>query len=191
MGRGDEVIAMVVVRPKASLLTVTELGFGKRTPLEDYRVQGRGGSGIINIKVAANNGKVIGAKAVTDQDEMMLISHEGMMVRCAVKDVRSTGRGSQGVRLISIKGKDRVASAACVVPKEKEEEVEPPRPADPGEGALIIESPVPMGAEPVEEKAKRLVPEAKAKPAAPPKAKVKSSPKPKAKPKASGKSKKK
>ena len=126
LGKGDEVIAMVLAEPKAELLTVTTLGFGKRTPIEEYRLQSRGGKGIINIKVMKKNGEVVGAKTVTAQDEVMLISQEGMMVRCPVKDVRSTGRGSQGVRLINIKGKDRLASVARVVPKEKEEQVESP-----------------------------------------------------------------
>ena len=121
MGKGDEVIAMVVPTPKSELLTVTALGFGKRSPIDEYRVQSRGGKGIINIKVTKKNGEVVGAKTVTDQDEVMLISQEGMMVRCPVKDVRSTGRAAQGVRLISIKGKDRLASVACVAPKDEEE----------------------------------------------------------------------
>ena len=72
------------------------------------------------------NGEVVGAKTVTDQDEVMLISQEGMMVRCPVKDVRATGRAAQGVRIINIKGKDRLAAVASVVPKEKEEQEEPP-----------------------------------------------------------------
>ena len=119
LGKGDEVIAMALVRPESSLLTVTELGFSKRSDLEEYRLQSRGGKGIINIKVTKKNGSVVGAKTVTDRDEVMLISHEGMMVRCPVKDVRSTGRAAQGVRLINIKGKDRVASVARVAPKEE------------------------------------------------------------------------
>ena len=129
LGKGDDVISMQVVKPKATLLTVTTLGFGKRSPVEEYRLQSRGGKGIINIKVTAKNGEVIGAKTVTDQDEVMLISQEGMIVRCAVKDIRVTGRGSQGVRLINIKGKDRLAAVASVVPKEKEEQAEPPAPS--------------------------------------------------------------
>ncbi|MBI3021100.1 MAG: hypothetical protein HYY59_03775 [Candidatus Omnitrophica bacterium] len=130
LGKGDEVIAMAVVQPKASLLTVTALGFGKRTELDEYRVQSRGGKGIINLKVTKKNGDVVGAKMVTDQDEAMLISQEGMMVRCAAKDIRSTGRAAQGVRLINIKGKDRLASVARVVPKEREETDEPPAPKE-------------------------------------------------------------
>jgi len=121
LGKGDDVMAMALVRPKADLLTVTTLGFGKRTPLEEYRVQSRGGKGIINLKVTQKNGPVIGAKTVTEQDEVMLITQEGMMVRSSVKDIRETGRATQGVRLMHIKGKDRVASVAAVVPKEKED----------------------------------------------------------------------
>ncbi len=121
LNKKDEVVSMALVQPKAELLTVTTLGFAKRSPIEAYRLQSRGGKGIINIKVTGKNGEVVGAKTVTDQDEVMLISQEGMMVRCPVKDVRSTGRAAQGVRLISMKGKDRVASVAAVVPKEKEE----------------------------------------------------------------------
>ncbi len=121
LDKKDEVVSMAIVEPKSELLTVTTLGFGKRSPVEEYRVQSRGGKGIINIKVTPKNGEVVGAKTVTDQDELMLISHEGMMVRCPVKDVRSTGRGTQGVRLINIKGKDRVASVARVAPKEEAE----------------------------------------------------------------------
>ena len=121
LGKGDEVIAMAIVRPKADLLTVTALGFGKRSALEEYRSQSRGGKGIINIKVTAKNGPVVGAKTVTDEDEVMLITQEGMMVRTPVKDVRQTGRAAQGVRLIHIRGKDRVASVAAVVPKKLEE----------------------------------------------------------------------
>ncbi|PIQ84830.1 MAG: DNA gyrase subunit A, partial [Candidatus Omnitrophica bacterium CG11_big_fil_rev_8_21_14_0_20_63_9] len=101
LGKSDDVIAMQLVRKGSSLLTVTELGFGKRTDLEEYRVQSRGGKGIINLKVTKKNGAVVGAKTVTDQDEIMLISHEGMIVRCPVKDVRTTGRAAQGVRLIN------------------------------------------------------------------------------------------
>ncbi len=143
LGKGDEVISMAIVRPKAELLTVTTLGFGKRSPLEAYRVQSRGGKGIINIKVTSKNGEVIGAKTVTDQDEVMLITHEGMMVRSPVKDIRSTGRAAQGVRLIHIKGKDRVASVAAVVPKEKEEADMLPPAVAPARPALAkpVESP--------------------------------------------------
>jgi DNA gyrase subunit A len=124
LGKGDAVIAMELVQPKAELLTVTTLGFGKRTPIDEYRLQSRGGKGIIAIKVTKKNGEVVGAKTVSDQDELMLISQEGMMVRCPVKAIRLTGRAAQGVRLINIKGKDRVASVARVAPKDEDEATE-------------------------------------------------------------------
>ena len=125
---------MALVNPKADILTVTGLGFGKRSKFEEYRVQSRGGKGVINIKVTDRNGPVVGAKTVTDRDEVMLVTQEGMMVRAPVKDVRLTGRAAQGVRLISVKGKDSVASVARVAPKDEEDVVAPvevsPKPAE-------------------------------------------------------------
>ena len=157
LDKHDEVVSMVVAQPKSDVLTVTELGFGKRSALEEYRVQGRGGKGVINIKVTERNGKVVGAKTVSDRDEVMLLSHEGMMVRCPVKDVRETGRAAQGVRLISIKGKDKVASVASVVPKSAEEEADLPPAAlrrPPESEAAETPAPVPAEAsEPVAETA--------------------------------------
>ncbi len=180
LGKGDEVIAMQVVRPKAELLTVTSLGFGKRTTIDEYRVQSRGGKGIINIKVTKKNGEVVGAKTVSDQDEMMLISQEGMMVRCAVKDVRSTGRSTQGVRLINVKGKDRVASVARVAPKDEEEAAATSTASSAPAAAAETETEPKAPPEPAKAK-----PEAKAALAAAKRSKAK----PKAKPKGTGKKK--
>ncbi len=169
LGKGDAVISMQVVQLKASFLTVTELGFGKRSSLEEYRLQRRGGKGIINIKVTTKNGAVVGAKTVTDQDEVMLISQEGMMVRCPVKDVRMTGRAAQGVRLINIKGQDRVASVAKVVPKEREEEpvavaAGSPSPAAPSAPDGTADKPTAVEEE--QEVSEALAPTAAAKPTA-------------------------
>src|SRR5919106_6593336 len=94
---GDEVVAMEVVRPGATLLTVTEHGYGKRTGLDEYRVQSRGGVGIINIQTSERNGKVIGIAQVTDEDELMLITQQGKTIRMAAKDIRIIGRATQGV----------------------------------------------------------------------------------------------
>ncbi len=116
----DRVIAMTIVRADATVLTVTALGFGKRSPMDAYRGQSRGGKGVINIAVTAKNGEAIGAKTVTDQDELMLITQEGMMVRLPVKDIRVTGRNAQGVHLVKLKGKDRVTSAARLAPDDGE-----------------------------------------------------------------------
>ena len=121
LGPKDRVIGMTLVRKEATLLTVTALGFGKRSPVDAYRVQSRGGKGVININVTAKNGEVVGTKSVTNDDELMIITQEGMMVRLPVKDIRLTGRNAQGVRLVKLKGKDRVTSIARLAPEEEAE----------------------------------------------------------------------
>jgi DNA gyrase subunit A len=118
LAKKDHVVAMEVAKPEATLLTVTEAGFGKRTKLAEYRIQSRGGKGIVNIKVTAKNGEVAGAKTVSDKDEVMIMTQNGMVVRCYIKDIRTTGRNAQGVRLISLKEKDKVSSIAPVVAEE-------------------------------------------------------------------------
>lgn len=115
----DEVIGMEVVNPNETLLTITEGGFGKRTSFKEYRLQSRGGKGIINVKVTSKNGEVVGLKTVTEDAEVMLITQNGMVVRSPVKDIRSVGRNTQGVRVIRLKGKDKVSSVASVVSKEE------------------------------------------------------------------------
>jgi DNA gyrase subunit A len=121
LGKKDVLIAMEVVEKDATLLTVTDNGFGKRTDFSEYRVQSRGGKGIINIKASKKNGLAVGVKSVTDKDEMMLITEQGMIVRCPVKDIRTTGRSTQGVRLMKLDAKDKVASVARVIPEEEGE----------------------------------------------------------------------
>jgi len=120
LAKKDEVIAMIVVQKDATVLTVTELGFAKRTPVEEYRLTSRGGKGIINIKVTDKNGAAISLKMVNDRDELMVITQAGMFLRCAVKDVRSTGRSAQGVRLIKLQDKDRFSCVAPVIAEEEE-----------------------------------------------------------------------
>jgi DNA gyrase subunit A len=119
LAKKDYVVAMEVARPEATLLTVTESGFAKRTQLAQYRIQSRGGKGILNIKVTKKNGEVVGAKTVADKDEIMIITQNGMIVRCNIKDIRVTGRNAQGVRIISLKEKDKVSSIASVVAEEE------------------------------------------------------------------------
>lgn len=116
----DEVIGMVLAQKETAVLTVTELGFAKRTPAGEYRLTSRGGKGVINIKVTSKNGEAISLKAVSDNDELMVITQNGMFLRCAVKDIRETGRSAQGVRLIKIQDKDRVSSVAHVIAEEEE-----------------------------------------------------------------------
>jgi DNA gyrase subunit A len=117
---GDEVVAMEVVRPGSTLLTVTEHGYGKRTGLDEYRVQSRGGVGIINIQTSERNGRVVGMAAVHDEDEFMLITQQGKILRTVARDIRAIGRATQGVRLIEIDADDRVVSLARLAEKEEE-----------------------------------------------------------------------
>ena len=124
LGKEDECIAMDVVRLDQTLLTVTSQGFGKRTVFKEYRLQSRGGKGIINIKVTTKNGKVVGLKSVSDRDETMLITEKGMIVRSPIKDIRETGRSTQGVRLMRVNPGDKVASVAKIVPEDEDERVE-------------------------------------------------------------------
>jgi DNA gyrase subunit A len=103
------------------ILTVTENGYGKRTQIEEYRLQSRGGKGVINVKTTARNGKVVGVLLVSDESQGMVISQSGQIIRIPTDQVREAGRATQGVRLLSLDEGDRVA-AAVVIPAEKEEE---------------------------------------------------------------------
>jgi DNA gyrase subunit A len=107
----DNVVGMVIVGKGASLLTVCEKGYGKRTSLNDYRSQNRGGIGLINIKTTARNGKVVTLKAVQEQDELMMITANGMIIRTGLEQIRSIGRNTQGVRLIKLKAGDKLVAA--------------------------------------------------------------------------------
>jgi len=120
--RGDDfVVSMEVVKAGGTLLTVTERGFGKRTEIDEYRVQSRGGVGIINIATTTKNGLVVGVSYVQDGDELLLITQQGMILRMATNDVRAIGRATQGVTLINIEGDDKVVSIARLVEKEDED----------------------------------------------------------------------
>jgi DNA gyrase subunit A len=116
----DEVVGMDVLAPGGTILSVTEQGYGKRTELEEYRVQARGGLGIINIQTSDRNGKVIGVEQVSDEDELMLITQQGKILRMASSAIRTIGRSTQGVRLIDIEGDDRAVSIARLAEKDEE-----------------------------------------------------------------------
>jgi len=118
--KNDEVVGMEVISKDKDILTISELGFAKRTASSQYRLQRRAGKGIINMKITAKNGKVVGIRAVSDTDEIMVITQKGIFLRCSVKDIRLTGRSAQGVRLIKLEDKDKVASVAHVVKEEEE-----------------------------------------------------------------------
>jgi DNA gyrase subunit A len=117
----DEVVAMEVLSAGGTILSVTEQGYGKRTELDEYRIQSRGGIGIINIQTSDRNGKVIGISQVSDDDELMLITQQGKILRMASKDVRTIGRATQGVRMIDIEGDDRAVSIARLAERDDEE----------------------------------------------------------------------
>ncbi|MFC1624465.1 DNA gyrase subunit A [Candidatus Omnitrophota bacterium] len=119
LGKKDMVIAMEIARKDSTILTVTSQGFAKRTSVDQYRKQSRGGKGIKNVNVTKKNGEAVGLKIVDDRDELMVITGKGMIVRCPVKDIRTTGRNAQGVRIIKLDSGDRVASIARVVPEEE------------------------------------------------------------------------
>jgi DNA gyrase subunit A len=110
----DGVVGMVIAEEGASLLTVCENGYGKRTNLEDYRPQTRAGIGLINIKTSERNGKVVTLKAVKDEDELMMITANGIIIRTGLEEVRSIGRNTQGVRLIKLGAGDKLVAAAKI-----------------------------------------------------------------------------
>jgi DNA gyrase subunit A len=117
----DEVVAMEVVREGGAMLTVTQTGYGKRTDLGEYRLQSRGGVGIINIQTSERNGKVVGIAYVRGDDELMLISQQGKILRMVTSGIRAIGRATQGVRLIGMEEGDRVVSVARLAEREVEE----------------------------------------------------------------------
>jgi len=117
----DEVVGMVVIKRDATLLVVTENGFGKRTPISDYRVTNRGGKGVINVKTSERNGKVVAIKEVLEDDELMIITEKGIIIRQPVKQIKEIGRNTQGVKLINLDEGDRVVDVARVVKGEEEE----------------------------------------------------------------------
>ncbi len=110
LAKGDSVVGMEIVSSGDTILTATERGYGKRSLIDDYRITNRGGKGVINLKITPKNGKVIGVRRVSEEDEFMLITTGGQMIRAKVKDVSVIGRSTQGVRLIDTKGADRVAA---------------------------------------------------------------------------------
>ena len=120
----DVVVDMVVVEPDSALLTVCENGYGKRTDLDDYRSQHRGGVGLINIKTSDRNGNVVAIKAVREKDEFMMITAKGIIIRTGIEELRAIGRNTQGVRLIKLDEDDKVVAVARLA-REDEEPVAP------------------------------------------------------------------
>lgn len=118
----DSVVSMVALRPGDSLLTLCEHGYGKRTSIDEYRKTRRGGKGVINIRTTERNGHVVTIDATKDDDELMMISANGMMLRTDLSAVREIGRATQGVRLIRLGEDDRLVAVAKIPPDEDEEQ---------------------------------------------------------------------
>ena len=120
MGEGDDVVEMEVLSGKPDILTVTRRGYGKRTSVEEYRLQRRGGSGIINMRTTTRNGKVVAAMEVSEEDQILLITANGKIIRMDVSGISRIGRATQGVRLIQLEEGDDVASAIRTAEREEE-----------------------------------------------------------------------
>ena len=119
---GDEVVALEVVQPGGTLLTVTQKGYSKRTQLDEYRVQSRGGFGVKNLEVTDKNGLVVGIAQVHDEEELLVITQQGKILRTPANEIRTIGRATQGVRVMDLGDDDSVVSVALV---EREEELVP------------------------------------------------------------------
>ncbi|MBI2359788.1 MAG: DNA gyrase subunit A, partial [Deltaproteobacteria bacterium] len=119
---GDGVVSMEILSPGAVILTVSENGSGKRTPIEEYRLQSRGGKGIITMRTTEKTGQVIGVQQVTEDDQLMLVTNKGKIIRLRVKDISVIGRNTQGVRLIDLEDGERVVSLARLAEQEEGEE---------------------------------------------------------------------
>jgi DNA gyrase subunit A len=120
-GPDDEVVGMISVdSTESTILVVSENGYGKRTDVDDYRVTNRGGKGVKTINVTEKTGKLVSIKDVTDKDDLMIINRSGIVIRIAMSSLRVMGRATQGVKLITLKGKDSIASVAKVEHDEEE-----------------------------------------------------------------------
>ncbi len=113
--KNDYVVGMVTVRKESTLLVVTEKGFGKRTPIKEYRITRRGGKGIVTVNPTERVGKMIAIKEVVEDDDVMIITTKGNVIRQAVKQIRKTGRATQGIRLIRLTANDQIADVARII----------------------------------------------------------------------------
>ncbi|MCU7491468.1 MAG: DNA gyrase subunit A [Ignavibacteria bacterium] len=120
LGKGDVVVGLIVISRASTVLVVTDKGYGKRSDLEDYRLTHRGGKGIITIKTSDKNGKMIAMREVNDNDELVIMTEQGMIIRQSVRDLRVMGRNTQGVRLIRLSEDDSIADIARVISEDDE-----------------------------------------------------------------------
>ena len=122
LSEGDAVIDMDIIDPSSSVLIVTSKGYGKRTPVEDYRIQTRGGKGIKTLNITAKNGPVVGLKVVEEDEDLMIITSQGTIIRMSIDGISEMGRNTQGVRLINIKDDDEVSTVTRLQKNENEPE---------------------------------------------------------------------
>jgi DNA gyrase subunit A len=122
LDEGDVVVSMEILTLGFDILTVAENGLGKRTEVDEYRITSRGGKGIITMKTGDKTGRVVGVQQVTQDDQLMLVTNAGKIIRMRIKDIRVIGRNTQGVRLIDLEEGERVVSLARLAEKEEEEE---------------------------------------------------------------------
>jgi DNA gyrase subunit A len=118
----DEVVGMISIdNPETTVLVVSEKGYGKRTDIDDYRVTNRGGKGVKTLSITEKTGNLVAIKGVTDKEDLMIINKSGIIIRMAISELRTMGRATQGVRLITLKGNDEIASVAKIEHDEEEE----------------------------------------------------------------------
>ncbi len=115
LAKNDFVVGMVTVRSDSTLLVITEKGFGKRTPIKDYRLTRRSGRGVVTVNTTERVGKMVAIKEVIEDDDLMIITTSGNVIRQSVKQIRETGRATQGIRLIRLTGKDQIADVARII----------------------------------------------------------------------------
>ena len=140
---------VVLVRPDTTLLVVTEGGMGKRTEVDAYRFQRRGGKGVINIRTNPKTGKVVAIKSVADDDELMFITRHGVVNRQRVAEIRTIGRATQGVRLVNLDEKDELVDVARVILEDEDDEDMDGSPSEDLAGVAEVEgNPDPDGTAP-------------------------------------------
>lgn len=125
LDEGDNLIGMLTIEPdeQNEILVVSENGYGKRTDIEDYRIQSRSGKGVKTIQITEKTGKLISIQSVSDQNDLMIITRSGVTIRMPVGDIRLTGRAAQGVKVINLRGDDSIASVTAIPKTEEVEEI--------------------------------------------------------------------
>ncbi len=123
LDEGDKVVSMAVVMPEDKLLTITENGFGKTSLVSDYRKTHRGGKGVITIRTTERNGGVVSARTISDDDQILITTVQGKVIRVAAQEIRTMGRSTQGVKIMDLAEGDRITAVARLVGASEEDEI--------------------------------------------------------------------